>query len=225
VEAGEALDRESRSRLRGKKGRRDQLIATFGSRNDVDVVYQDESWFSREKAPRLRSHSQRGGPQRLVERQLPRGDRPKAVAVFGATYVKNAANPDASSPPSGHTRVLCVNGQPNGERTWTFLRWLLRDAARRGKRWLLVIWDNASWHKCLRGWASAYNRDAARRGETRLMLFFLPTRSPWLNPIEPRWMQCKRAIYSEETTPTVHQLTQSIHDYFHQTNATLATRL
>ena len=147
------------------------------------------------------------------------------MGILPPPLTKNAANPDASSPPSGHTRVLCVNGQPNGERTWTFLRWLLRDAARRGKRWLLVIWDNASWHKCLRGWASAYNRDAARRGETRLMLFFLPTRSPWLNPIEPRWMQCKRAIYSEETTPTVHQLTQSIHDYFHQTNATLATRL
>ena len=34
----------------------------------------------------------------------------------------------------------------------------------------------------------------------------LPVKSPWLNPIEPRWLHGKRAIVEPERTLTTHEL-------------------
>ncbi|MCA1667498.1 MAG: transposase [Thermomicrobia bacterium] len=57
---------------------------------------------------------------------------------------------------------------------------------------LWAAWDNASWHlsKQVRGWIGEHNR-AVKRGEARMwiVLGFLPSKSPWLSPIEPKWMQ------------------------------------
>ncbi len=54
-----------------------------------------------------------------------------------------------------------------------------------GKRALVVLWDNASWHtaKALRAWYYRYNQQAKRHGTIRLLLVPLPSRSPWLNPL------------------------------------------
>ena len=162
--------------------------------------------------PRLRTFSERGEPLRIPIRPAPAPEPQKAVAVYGVLRHSDR-----------EVRVLCTHGQPNGQRTQTFLRWLLREASRRKKKWLLVIWDNASWHKCLKRWAATYNRRAAKSGNTRVLLFFLPSRSPWLNPIEPHWLHCKRAIYSVDQTPTPQELMETVHLYFDQRHATIPT--
>ena len=62
--------------------------------------------------------------------------------------------------------------------------------------WLL-IWDNASWHvsKRVRAWIRAHNRHVKHAGQgVRILLCFLPVKSPWLNPIAPKWVHGKRAI-------------------------------
>ena len=66
-----------------------------------------------------------------------------------------------------------------------------------GVRVWLLIWDNASWHvsKRVRAWIRAHNRTVKRGGAgVRILPCYLPVKSPWLNPIEPKWVHGKRAI-------------------------------
>jgi transposase len=79
---------------------------------------------------------------------------------------------------------------------WLFIIGLLRIARQEGKQVLVIIWDNASWHKRsdIRAWLCAYNRAAKAAGEPRRLSHLLPVKSPWLNPIEPRWVHAKRAV-------------------------------
>jgi hypothetical protein len=81
--------------------------------------------------------------------------------------------------------------------TTPFLAWCCQRLAGEGKTALLLVWDNASWHgsKAVRGWVKEHNR-AVKRGEAtvRVVVCFLPSKRPWLNPIEPKGMHAKRWI-------------------------------
>ena len=60
-----------------------------------------------------------------------------------------------------------------------------------------MIWDNASWHvsKRVRAWIRAHNRQVKQHGQgVRIVSCSLPVKSPWLNPIAPKWVHGKRAI-------------------------------
>ena len=84
------------------------------------------------------------------------------------------------------------------------------------KRVVVIIWDNASWHtsKQIRGWIHAYNRLAKQQGEPRLLTHLLPIKSPWLNPIEPRWLHAKRKIYEPDGRLTPLNLRRRICAHF-----------
>ena len=121
----------------------------------------------------------------MVQREPKRGDNDKALACFGAVRQDNAA-----------VVLYFSDGQPNSLQTWLFIIGLLAVARQEGKRVLVIIWDNASWHKStdIRAWLGAYNQAAKGSGEPRLLTHLLPVKSPWLNPIEPRWLHAKRAV-------------------------------
>jgi transposase len=72
------------------------------------------------------------------------------------------------------------------------LKYLLGVAEAKGRQALLVIWDNASWHKSqeVREWVKEHNRKVQREGGVRLLTYLLPIKSPWLNPQEPHWVHC-----------------------------------
>ena len=76
------------------------------------------------------------------------------------------------------------------------LAWVAERLAQDGKQALLRIWDNASWHlsTIVRQWLKAHHQRVKREGGCRLIVCQLPSKSPWLNPIEPRWVHGKRAI-------------------------------
>lgn len=60
-----------------------------------------------------------------------------------------------------------------------------------------LIWDNASWHysKQVRTWIREHNQKVKQEGKgVRILPFFLPTKSPWLHPIEPKWVHAKKAV-------------------------------
>ncbi len=62
--------------------------------------------------------------------------------------------------------------------------------------WVL-IWDNASWHvsKAVRAWIRAHNHAVKQQGCGRPSPGVpAALKSPWLNPIEPKWVHGKRAI-------------------------------
>jgi hypothetical protein len=66
---------------------------------------------------------------------------------------------------------------------------------------LLLIWDNASWHvsRELRRWLGRHNRCVKESGEgVRIVSCLLPKQSPWLNAIEPKWVPGKRKVVEAE---------------------------
>lgn len=118
---------------------------------------------------------------------------PKALSSYGAVFEEK-----------DERRMLLrfAADRPTGQVTTQFLAWVLGHLAAWGKRvWVLrrnfCGWDNASWHVSqeVRSWISAHNAAVKRSGEgVRIVTCELPTRSPWLNPIEPMWLHGKRAI-------------------------------
>ena len=81
--------------------------------------------------------------------------------------------------------------------TIDFLAWCSARLAAQGFTALLLIWDNASWHRshAVRRWLRQHNQQVKRGAVgVRLVVCQLPSKSPWLNPIEPKWVQGKRAV-------------------------------
>jgi transposase len=106
-------------------------------------------------------------------------------------------------PGIGESWLRFVDGRPVSAITTQFLSWCSEKLQRRGKKALLLIWDNASWHKSreVREWIATHNRCVkASAGEAgvRIVPCLLPTKSPWLNPIEPKWIHGKRKVVEPE---------------------------
>jgi transposase len=84
----------------------------------------------------------------------------------------------------------------NQEETWQYLQGVIARYAAQGRQYLVVFWDNAPWHVAvgLRERVAAYNQQAKREDTLRVLLFFLPSKSPWLMPLEGVFGQTKRAV-------------------------------
>lgn len=70
-----------------------------------------------------------------------------------------------------------------------------------GKRVFILVWDNARWHssRTVQDWIRQHNREVNQtRQGVRIFVCPLPTKSPWLNPIEPKWVHGKRRIVEPE---------------------------
>jgi hypothetical protein len=50
----------------------------------------------------------------------------------------------------------------------------------------------------VRAWIKAPDQRAKREGGVRIVACQLPSKSPWLNPIEPKWAHGKRAVVEPE---------------------------
>ena len=71
--------------------------------------------------------------------------------------------------------------------TIDFLAWCSAEGAAQGFTALLLIWDNASWHRsqAVRCWLRQHNQQVKRGAVgVRLVICHLPSKSPWLNPNE-----------------------------------------
>ncbi len=81
---------------------------------------------------------------------------------------------------------------------------------------LVLIWDNAAWHvsRAVRAWIKAHNRRAQARKGCRLLVCGLPRKSPWLNPIEPKWVHGKRAISEPARLLTADELEKRVCSYY-----------
>src|SRR5262249_27477407 len=80
-----------------------------------------------------------------------------------------------------------VAGRPVSAVTIEFLAWCSARLAAQGFTALLLIWDNASWHRshAVRHWVRQHNRQV-QQGTVgvRIVGCQVPSKSPWLNPIE-----------------------------------------
>jgi putative transposase len=77
-----------------------------------------------------------------------------------------------------------------------------------------VAWDNAVTHQ------DDEVEAVVRAAAGRLVLLYLPTYSPWLNPIEMLWRHFRREVTHCELFETVKVLIQAADDFFRRYNQT-----
>ena len=153
------------------------------------VGFLDECWWSRVARPALHPWSGEE-PLRVVEQTVADDDPdPKALACYGLLVRSGDDTPEA-------VWLRFVDGRPVSPLTTQFLAWCGDRLAATGTTTLVLVWDNAGWHVsgAVRRWLREHNQRAHREGGVRLVPCFLPTKSPWLNPIEPKWVHGKRRI-------------------------------
>ena len=110
-----------------------------------------------------------------------------------------------------------VDGRPVSAITEEFLAWCCTRLQEAGVRVWPLIWDNASWHvsKRVRAWIRAHNRQVKQQGQgVRIVSCYLPVKSPWLNPIEPKWVHGKRAIVEPTRLLSAHEIAERVCAHF-----------
>jgi hypothetical protein len=120
------------------------------------VGFEDECWWSRVSLPALNSWAEEGKPLRLIQRSVAKDDpEPKAVSCYGL-YL----------PEIGETWLRFVDGRPVSSVTTRFLSWCCEGLEALGKKVLLLVWENASWHisRGRSGAGSVPTTDASQAG-------------------------------------------------------------
>jgi hypothetical protein len=156
--------------------------------------YEDETWWSRIAQPDLHAWTDPDQPMHLVEQTFRKDDPEcKALACYGLLLRWQTQ--------AGQSRetmwLRFVDGRPVSDITIQFLNKSCQKLHRMGQEALLLVWDNASWHisQAVRQWIHDHNRQVKQRGRgVRIVVCPLPTKSPWLNPIEPKWVHGKRRV-------------------------------
>lgn len=168
-------------------------------------------WWSRLAQPEQHSWVADNNLLRLEELERAKHDHdPKALACYGLLVRQR--------PPHRDQMLLrFVAGRPVSAVTTDFLAWCSQQLSAQGIRALFLIWDNASWHKSqlVRSWIRAHNREVKRTGiGVRFIPCFLPSKSPWLNPIEPKWVHGKRAVSEPARMLSADELEQRVCTYY-----------
>jgi len=172
--------------------------------------FQDETWWSRVTQPRLHAWAEGDEALRLIEQTPPQDDPdPKALACYGLLV----SCPAAPETLPEQVWLRFVEGHPISTITTQYLAWCCERLEKMGKRALLLIWDNASWHisKAVRHWMREHNREVRRSGQgVRIVPCHLPIKSPWLNRIEPHWEHGKRKIAEPARLLTAQELADRV---------------
>jgi transposase len=180
-------------------------MALAESRPDWAVGFADETWWSRVARPALQAWTA-ADPLRLVAQTVATDDPdPKALACSGLLLAAGAGGEE-------ELWLRFVDERPVSVVTTAFLAWCCARLAAPGTTALVLIWDNASWHRSneVRRWLRAHNQRVKRAGGVRLIPCFLPIKSPWLNPIEAKWVHGKRRIVEPARLLTAAELEERV---------------
>ena len=193
-----------------KKAWRDRLIRLAQAHPDWLLGFEDEVWWSRLAHPALHAWADGDRPLLLVEQTVARDDPdPKAVACYGLlTRAWDRAHQRREE-----MWLRFVDGRPVSAVTIDFLAWCAQQAQRQGTRAVLLVWDNASWHdsQIVRRWLRAHNHAVKQTGVgVRLLVCPLPVKSPWLNPIEPKWLHGKRKVLEPDRLLSAADLVERV---------------
>ena len=192
---------------------------------DWALGFADETWWSRCVQPQ--AHTWTGaedGPLRLIEQTVPTNDPdPKALACYGV-LLRQVGQAE-------RLWLRFVDGRPVSAITEQFLAWGCVRLRESGVRVWVLIWDNASWHvsKRVRAWIRAHNRQVKRAGRgVRILPCYLPVKSPWLNPIEPKWIHGKRAIVEPARLLSAQEIADRVCAHFgcsHESHLTIPDKV
>jgi len=213
------VDHEPGSRVHAKKNARDRLIRWAAEHPEWALGFQDETWWSRFAQPNLYAWSTEGETLRLVEQTKSKEDPdPKALACYGLLVRWTVA---AAAEPNEQMWLRFVDGRPVSNITTQYLAWCCDKLVAEGKRALLMIWDNATWHTSheVRTWLREHNRAVKQTGQgVRIVPCLLPIKSPWLNPIEAHWAHAKRRVVEPNGTLSAQDLADRVCKTFNCTH-------
>jgi hypothetical protein len=170
----------------------------------------EEVWGSRGAHPALHTWPPHAQPIRLQELTPPRHERaPKALACYGLCVRHVPHQPEQKLLQFGEHR-------PVRAQTTACLAWGSARLAAQGLPAVLLIWDNASWHISHEGrtWLRQHNHQGKQTGQGgRILACRLPSKSPWLNPSEPKGVQGKRAIVAPARLLRAQQIMDRVYAY------------
>jgi DDE superfamily endonuclease len=175
---------------------------------DWALGFADETWWSRLAQPSLHTWAEQ--PLRLVEQEVPKADPdPKALACYGV-LLRQRGQPE-------RVWLRFVDGRPLSASTEEFLAWCCMRLQEAGVRVWALLWDNASWpvSKRVRAWIHVHNQTVKWQGYgVRILSCSLPVKSPWLNPIEPKWVHGKRAIVAPARLLSAQEIADRVCAHF-----------
>jgi hypothetical protein len=188
-----------------KKARRDRLIQVAAKHSDWVLGFLDEVWWNRLSRPSLNTWTA-GPPLKLPVLKLA-DDDPDPIAFCCYGMLRNDSH---------KVMLRFVDGRPQGSFTAQFLSWLSQELRDEGKRRLIVVWDDASWHACdqVVTWLKEHNYRVRERDGVEIIHFELPTKSPWLNNIEPCWQHARKAIMEPDRTLTAEETRMRVCQHF-----------
>jgi hypothetical protein len=212
--AGQALEYQSRSGVCPQKKARDRLIRVAASHPGWALGFEDETWWSRLAQPALPAWTPAQQPLRVVEQTMPPTDPdPKALAGYGLLVQERT--PQGVSQEEVWLRF--VADRPVSAVPVACLTWVCVKLTAWGKTALLLVWDNASWHRsqAVRQWLREHNQQVKREGQgIRIVSCPLPIKSPWLNPLEAYWVHGKRAVVEPTGLLTAAELVERVNTHF-----------
>ena len=196
------MDHQPRPGVRRQKKVRDRLIERAAADPTWVLGFQDETWWTRLARPDLFAWAP-AEPLRLSPNE--RGNGKEALACYGLLRAD-----------TGGMLLRFVEGRPVSQVTEDYLAWLCERFAAEGKKVFVLVWVNAAWHvsKRVRRWIGAHNRKVKRQGGCKIRVCYLPVKSPWLNPIEPKWVHGKRAIVEPDRKLTAEEVRQRVCVYY-----------
>jgi transposase len=173
--------------------------------------FGDEVWWSRLAQPNQHGWTEPEATYKLPELTLPTDDPdPKALACYGLLVRPGPQQAD-------QMWLRFVAGRPVSAVTIDFLAWCSAQLAAQGFTALLLIWDNASWHRshAVRHWIRQH-KPQVKQGAVgvRVVVCPLPSKSPWLNPIEPKWVHGKRAVSEPDRLLSAAELEARVYAYY-----------
>jgi transposase len=137
----------------------------------------------------------------------------KALACSGVLWQEGSAETLERS----QMWLRFVTGRPVSAIPLQFLEWSCQCLAQRGKTHWLLIWDHAPWHisKTVRTWIREHNVQVKQSGKAlHILPLRLPEQSPWLNPIEAKWVHGKRNVVEPTGLLSAPQLAERLCTYF-----------
>lgn len=196
-------------------------MALADSHPDWVVGFQDEVWFSRLTQPKLCSWTEnqclrlqkKHKPKIAKKQKAEKAEKaePLALACYGVLLAG-----------TGEMLLRFVEGRPISGVTTQFLEWVTRELGQRGKRVLVLVWDNATWHLSheVKAWIKTHNQRIKAQGQgqrdpgCRILVCALPSQSPWLNNIEPRWTHGKKNIVEPQRLLSSLEIQQRLCSYY-----------
>jgi hypothetical protein len=151
-------------------------------------------------------------PLRLVAQAVAKDDPvPEALAGYG--LLVRWWDAGSAEPLREPAWQRFVDGRPVSSVTTRLLGWCCARLPAAGKMALLLVWDNAAWHLSeeVKTWSAAHNRAVQATGSgVRLVPCPLPSKNPWLNPIEPKWNHTKRQVVEPDRLLSAGKLAERV---------------